>query len=77
MRETTSGSCVVCRSGRILRLMGADDPCRLFLDLEQMRKQWFYAQDTRQISKRKRFLQYVLETGECVDGDGDGDDDVN
>ena len=26
-----------------------------------MKKQWFYAQDTRQISKRKKFLQYVLD----------------
>ena len=52
-------------SSRILRLVGTQDPFRLFLDLEQLKKQWFFAQDTRQISKRKRFLQYVLDTREC------------
>ena len=52
-------------SSRLLRLVGTQDPFRLFLDLEQLKKQWFFAQDTRQISKRKRFLQYVLDTREC------------
>ncbi|CAF2344554.1 unnamed protein product [Rotaria sp. Silwood2] len=47
---------------RILRLVGTQDPFRLFLDLEQIKKKWFYAQDTRQISKRKKFTQYVLDT---------------
>jgi hypothetical protein len=49
-------------SRRILRLVGTQDPFQLFLDLEQMKKKWFYAQDTRQISKRKKFTQYVLDT---------------
>ena len=52
-------------SPRLLRLVGSDDPFRLFLDLERIKKQWFFAQDTRQISKRKKFAQYVLETREC------------
>ncbi|CAF0798705.1 unnamed protein product [Rotaria sordida] len=47
---------------RILRLVGTQDPFKLFLDLEQIKKKWFYAQDTRQISKRKKFTQYVLDT---------------
>ncbi|CAF3225160.1 unnamed protein product [Rotaria socialis] len=47
---------------RILRLVGTRDPFKLFLDLEQIKKKWFYAQDTRQISKRKKFIQYVLDT---------------
>ncbi|CAF0901287.1 unnamed protein product [Adineta ricciae] len=47
---------------RILRLVGTQDPLRLFLDLEQIKKKWFFAQDTRQISKRKKFTQYVLDT---------------
>lgn len=46
---------------RLLRWVGTKDPFKLFLDLELMKKQWFYAQDTRQISKRKKFLQYVLD----------------
>lgn len=50
-------------SRRILRLAGTQDPHRLFLDLEQIKKKWFYAQDTRQISKRKKFAQYVVDTG--------------
>ncbi|CAF0783543.1 unnamed protein product [Adineta steineri] len=47
---------------RILRLVGTQDPFKLFLDLERIKKKWFYAQDTRQISKRKKFTQYVLDT---------------
>ncbi|UJR28067.1 hypothetical protein I4U23_009323 [Adineta vaga] len=47
---------------RILRLVGTQDPFELFLDLEQIKKKWFFAQDTRQISKRKKFTQYVLDT---------------
>jgi hypothetical protein len=49
-------------SRRILRLVGTQDPFKLFLDLERIKKKWFYAQDTRQISKRKKFTQYVLDT---------------
>lgn len=49
-------------SRRILRLVGTLDPFKLFLDLEHIKKKWFYAQDTRQISKRKKFTQYVLDT---------------
>lgn len=49
-------------SRRILRLVGTSDPFKLFLDLERIKKKWFYAQDTRQISKRKKFTQYVLDT---------------
>jgi hypothetical protein len=47
---------------RILRLVGTQDPFKLFLDLERIKNKWFYAQDTRQISKRKKFTQYVLDT---------------
>jgi 8-oxo-dGTP pyrophosphatase MutT (NUDIX family) len=47
---------------RILRLVGTQDPFKLFLDLERIKKKWFYAQDTRQISKRKKFTQYILDT---------------
>jgi hypothetical protein len=46
----------------VLRSIGTQDPFKLFLDLEQIKKKWFYAQDTRQISKRKKFAQYVLDT---------------
>ena len=53
-------------SRRILRLVGTLDPFKLFLDLERIKKKWFYAQDTRQISKRKKFTQYVLDTRKSV-----------
>ena len=69
IRKTTrcsnGSSAVSVLSPRLLRLVGSDDPFRLFLDLERIKKQWFFAQDTRQISKRKKFAQYVLETREC------------
>jgi hypothetical protein len=53
-------------SRRVLRLVGTQDPFKLFLDLERIKKKWFYAQDTRQISKRKKFTQYVLDTRKLV-----------
>lgn len=53
-------------SRRILRLVGTLDPFKLFLDLELIKKKWFYAQDTRQISKRKKFTQYVLDTRKSI-----------
>lgn len=52
-------------SARLLRSIGTDDPYKLFLELEQMKKQWFFAQDTRQISKRKKLFQYIVDNREC------------